>query len=113
MASKSQRRRAAKRKRAQNRPRPLKAEDIPTLPRPLRLAVESHDRIARLLSQSANETEARTSLGEQLRTAVERVVELTEPFDVFDVIECLKVSETLADAESYTETEHEGLAAVI
>lgn len=113
MASKSQRRRAAKRKRAQRRARPLEAEDIPTLPRPLRLAVEAYERMATVLGQSANEAEARNILDEQLRAAVERVVDLTERFDAFDVIECLKISETLSDPETYRETEHEGLAAVI
>ncbi len=113
MASKSQRRRAAKRKRAQRGARPVEAEDTPTLPRPLRLAMEGYERMATLVDQSANEAEAREILDEQLRAAVERVMELTERFDAFDVIECLKISETRSDPETYSETEHEGLAAVI
>ena len=113
MASKSQRRRAAKRKRAQQSARPLKAEDIPSLPRPLRLAVEGYERMATLVGDSANETEAREVLDEQLRSAVQRIFVLTERFDAFDLIELLKVSETLSNPETYRETEHEGLAAVI
>ena len=81
MASKSQRRRAAKRKRAQQSARPLKAEDIPSLPRPLRLAVEGYERMATLVGDSANETEAREVLDEQLRSAVQRIFVRTERFD--------------------------------
>ncbi len=69
--------------------------------------------MAKLVGQSASEAEARDTLERQLRAAVERVVELTERFDAFDVIECLKISETLFDPETYCETENEGMAAVI
>lgn len=56
---------------------------------------------------------AHKKLDEQLQVAVERVVELTKRFDGFDVIECMKLSETLHDPETYRETEHEGLAALV
>ncbi len=66
-----------------------------------------------LVGQSATAEEARQTLDEQLRIAVERVVELTEPFDAFDIIECLKLSESVVNPETYKETEHEGLAAIV
>lgn len=113
MTSKSQRRRAAKRKRAQRAEYPPTTVGVPSRPRPLRLAEESSDRWATMLGQSASAMEARKSLDEQLRSAVERVVELTSRFDAFDVIECMKLSETVHDPETYSETEHEGLAALI
>ena len=59
------------------------------------MALESRDRIAALLRRSADETEAREHLDRQLREAVDRVVMLAEPFDAFDVVECLKVAESV------------------
>lgn len=38
---------------------------------------------------------------------------LAAPFDAFDVLENVRLSQTLADPESFKETEHEGLAALV
>jgi len=58
----------------------------------------------------ASATAAATS---DLQDAAYQLARLTEPFDAFDVLEHVRMSQSPHNPETYKETEHEGTAAVI
>lgn len=113
MGSKSQRQRAAKRKRAQAKARPLTPDEAALLPRPLRGILEGFDRLDAQLENVDSFDAAIANVTRQIEALVDHVLDLATGYDAFDIVESLKLSETTVDLESYRETEHEGLAAVI
>jgi hypothetical protein len=84
------------------------------LPRPVRLMFESMLAYSDLMERKGGDASA---AADEVRGAVttlaERVAELTGPFDAFDVLEQVRMTQLPLDVETYQETEHEGLAAVI
>jgi hypothetical protein len=113
VASKRQRKRAEKRKRSHARGVPITPRNVDSLPRPLRLVVEGHQRLIDLVAGSEDPSAAAARVVEELADSVHRIVDLTAELDAFDVIECVKVAEMTANPETYAETEHEGMAAAI
>jgi hypothetical protein len=119
MASKShrmKRRKKRKRDQAKNRQRSIDMtpEILEQLPRPLRLVAESFETRAKYLEQGEGDP-ARASEA-AIRSARERcreIARIAEPFDAFDLIECVRLNEFPMNPQTYKETEHEGMAAVI
>ncbi|MHB8246709.1 MAG: hypothetical protein ACYDGN_15430 [Acidimicrobiales bacterium] len=84
------------------------------VPRPLRLIVEAQDDFARRLEASQGDPMVALAQAlEDVRKASRRIAALAEPFDAFDVLECVRLSEAPHNPETYRETEHEGSAAAI
>lgn len=113
VSSKSQKKRAEKRRRSVNRAVPVSSENLDTLARPLRLIVEGHDRLLRHLNAAGDFASAMESARREFAAAVQRICDVAAPYDVFDVVQSLKLAEATANPETYRETEHEGLAAAI
>jgi hypothetical protein len=84
------------------------------LSRPVRLMFESTLMYSDLMERNDGDASA---AADEVRGAVtalaERVAELAGPFDAFDVLEQVRLTQLPFDVETYQETEHEGLAAVI
>lgn len=111
MTAKAQRR-AKNRNRRQRRAAPASVDeaDLPGFLRQLRRQAQSVDRY---LGDGQDLASAEAAALDDLRAAARRVAELAEPFDAFDVLEFVRSTQAPDDAETYSESEHEGLAAVV
>jgi hypothetical protein len=115
MASRSSRRRQREKRRKKfDRGVRITSDNVHELPRPLRLLVESSGRFGTYLEPAQGDSAAAaTRAMEDACAHASRVAELAAPFDAFDVLESVRISQTPLDAETYKETEHEGSAAVV
>jgi hypothetical protein len=93
---------------------PLSSARLLDLPRPLRLVGENATNLARYVRLADGDLLAASvaALDDAIKSA-RRITELAEPFDAFDVLECVQLNQALVNPETYRETEHEGSAAVI
>lgn len=90
------------------------AANLHELPRPFRLIIETTDHFHRYLEASRGDpAEAATAALNDACEAARLLGQLAEPFDAFDVLECVRLTEVPTNPETYRETEHEGSAAVI
>ncbi len=89
-------------------------EVFPDLPRPIRLVLDSAQLLHRYLRAAQGDAAgAAAAAFADAVTAVRRVVDLAQPYDAFDVLESVRLSQTPHDPESYRETEDEHSGAVI
>jgi hypothetical protein len=107
--------RARSKRRRRPRKDPLAAEDLDpgSVPRPIRLLLESSDRFTEFLDPTKSLEDLTAEIETRVRTAVGRIVGLAAPYDVFDVLADVQLNELFHNPETYRETEHEGLAAAI
>lgn len=113
MTSRAARRGAKRRKRtraARNRPQTWIAED---LPRPLRLIVESSERLAGFAATAESPAAASSAALASVRAGVDSVLEMMSGYDSLDILEGIVLTNLFADPERYKETHHEGSAAVV
>lgn len=65
--------------------------------------------LATLLNRAGGDSRSATSLAlDDLNNLVGEIVKLTEPFDAFDVLECVRLDNSVIDPETYKESEHGG-----
>jgi len=83
------------------------------LSRPLRLIVESMDSLQEYVSAADSVAAAERLALVRLRQASQDLAKLTAPYDVFDVLELVRLRNGFANPEEYKESEHEGSVAVI
>lgn len=113
MTSKAQRRNK-KRSRKSSRVVELSDDDVVQLARPLRLIIEGGDRFHAYLRGSGGDPAAAAAVARSEAIAIVRnVATVAEPFDAFDILENVRLSQLLTNPETYQETEHEGSAALI
>ena len=92
----------------------MASENLGDLPRPLRVMVESSQLFWEYLSRANGDAvQAGAAALNDGCVRAERMAALAAPFDAFDVLESVRMSQIPLDAETYKETEHEGSAAVI
>jgi hypothetical protein len=102
-------RKAAKRQRL----RRAKHGKAQSLPRPIRLVVESFERVEQYAEVLDDPAAAAVLAEARVSEAAQSVARLTEHCDAFDVLEFIRLHNALANPDTYRETEHEGSAAVI
>jgi len=92
----------------------LTGDDVAGLSRPLRLIIEGGNRLHAYLSASGGDpaAAAMAARNEAIAT-VQGIARVAEPYDAFDVLECVRLSEVMTNPETYQETEDDGRAAVI
>lgn len=112
VASKAQRKRATKR-RKQDRGVALSDVNVEELPGALRHVLEAANGFEQYLFSQPSPEAAVAATTEAVRDAAQRIADLAAPFDVFDVLESVRLNELTADPETYQETEHAGSAAVV
>src|SRR5262249_9097822 len=83
------------------------------LPRPIRLVVESYERVEQYAEVVDDPDAAAARAEARVSEAAQSVARLTEQCDALDVLEFVRLHNALANPETYRETEHEGSAAVI
>jgi len=84
------------------------------LPRPLRLVVESAERLGLYGERSGGDARVAATLAmDDAVEAAEKIAALAAPFDVFDVLDNVRMTQTMANPEAFKETEHEGLTAIV
>ena len=113
VTSKAQRRRR-KQARGSAKDAAVTSGNLHELPRPIRLAFESVGRAHVYLKASRGDPEraAATARSEATEAAL-HIATIAEPYDAFDVLECVRLSQLFNNPETYRETEHEGSAAII
>ena len=115
MTAKAQRRAAqnkAKSRRQANKAANSADSSVP-IDRPIRLILESIERFSDYATRSADATEAEVLANADLDRSVAELVELSAPYDSFDIIELVRLHNSPLDIETYKETEHEGLMSVV
>jgi len=113
VTSKAQRRNR-KRSNKSSRVAPLTDDDVDELSRPLRLIIEGSDRLHGYLGASSGDPAAAAMTARNEAIAiVQEVAAVAMPFDAFDVLENVRLSQVMTNPATYQETEHEGSAAVI
>ena len=93
---------------------PITNDNIDELPRPLRIIVEGADRLGAFVAAAG--TDPTSLLTEIRRSTLESAVAAftaAMPYDAFDVVAGVLLSQVPTNPETYLETEHEGLATVI
>lgn len=113
MTSRAQRRNK-KRSRKFSRVLELGDDDVVQLARPLRLVIEGSNRFEAYLRGSGGDPAAAGTVARSEAIEIVRnVATVAEPFDAFDILENVRLSQLLTNPETYQETEHEGRAALI
>ncbi len=113
MTSKAQRRNK-RRSRKPPRGTALTDDNMSELARPLRLIVENGERLHAYLRASGGDVSAAAiAARNEAISIVRQISSAAEPFDAFDVLENVRLSQVMTNPETYQETEHEGSAAVI
>jgi hypothetical protein len=84
------------------------------LPRPFRLVIDSADHSRLYMDAARGDPAAAAGLAmDAACAAARRLAELAAPFDAFDVLESVRLSQVPTDPETYRETEHDGSAAAL
>lgn len=105
--------RAKSKQRRRRTPAPdqaLRPEDVA---RPVRLVFEGLDRLREYMGNSNDLASAAALAQERLERAVDDLSRAAERYDSFDVLELVRLHNSPGNPETYRETEHEGLAAII
>ena len=86
-------------------------EDSDELPTMLRRMSDAITSIQNLLQRASGDLAKADELAlEDLSNLTEQLEELARPYDAFDILECVRLSNSMLDADSYKESEFEGSA---
>lgn len=107
------RKNAARRKRLKKQQRGASVASAESLPRPLRLVAETVRHMYGYAEKADNVQEAATLARDRVISTARQLAELTAPYDAFDVLELVRMANTMANPETYKETEHEGRVSTI